>query len=92
MVTEITEAAKAAGTTLKLNTQLVEGALAALQSNNPNEHNRLIVELAAKQQCDVIAFAQFSMAPVLKAAATRTKTPILTTPDSAVAKLKTMLA
>jgi hypothetical protein len=92
MVTEIKEAAKAAGTRIKLDTRLVEGALAALQGNNADEHNRLIVELAAKQQCDIIAFAQFSMAPALKAAAARTSTPILSTPDSAVAKLKTMLA
>jgi len=92
MVTEIHDIAKANGTQIKLNTQLVEGALAALQGNNPAEHNRLIAELAAKQQCDVIAFAQFSMAPALKLAAARVKTPILTTPDSAVAKLKTMLA
>ena len=92
MVSEIKETAKAAGTHIKLDTHLVEGALAALQSNNADEHNRLIVELVARQQCDIIAFAQFSMAPALKLAAARTKTPILTTPDSAVAKLKTMLA
>lgn len=92
MVTEIHDTAKANGTKIQLNTQLVEGALAALQSNKPDEHNRLIAERAAQQQCDVIAFAQFSMAPALKLAAARVKMPILTTPDSAVAKLKTMLA
>lgn len=92
MVTEIHDTAKANGTQIKLNTQLVDGALAALQGNNPAEHNRLIADMAAQQQCDVIAFAQFSMAPALKLAAARVKMPILTTPDSAVAKLKTMLA
>ena len=92
MVTEIKEMARVAGTKIKLDTHLVEGALAALQGNNPEEHNRLIVEFAAKQQCDVIAFAQFSMAPALQAAVARTSTPILTTPDSAVVKLKAMLA
>jgi len=92
MVTEIKEAARSAGTKLKLDTHLVDGALAALQGGNADEHNRLIVEMAAKQQCDVIAFAQFSMAPALQVAVARTKTPILTTPDSAVAKLKTILA
>jgi Asp/Glu/hydantoin racemase len=92
MVTEIRDTAKAAGTQIKLDTHLVEGALAALQGNNADEHNRLIVEYAARQQCDVIAFAQFSMAPALKAAAARTRTPILTTPDSAVTKLKALLA
>jgi Asp/Glu/Hydantoin racemase len=92
MVSEIRDTAKAAGTRLKLDTFLVDGALAALQNNNPGEHNRLIVEMAASQKCDVIAFAQFSMAPAQAAAAARTSTPILTTPGSAVAKLKTMLA
>ncbi len=92
MVAEISDMARAKGTDIKLNTQLVEGALAALQGNQPDEHNRLIADLAGKQQCDVIAFAQFSMAPALKVALARTKTPILTTPDSAVAKLKLMLA
>jgi hypothetical protein len=91
MVTEIKDAAKAAGAKLKLDTHLVEGALAALQGGNAGEHNRLIVEMAAKQQCDTIAFAQFSMAPALKGALARTKIPILTTPDSAVAKLKSLL-
>ena len=92
MVTEINDTAEAAGTKIKLDTHLVDGALGALQSGNAEEHNRLIVEFAARQQCDVIAFAQFSMAPALKAAQARTNTPILTTPDSAVAKLKAMLA
>lgn len=92
MVSEIKETAKAAGTKIKLDTFLVDGALAALQNNNPAEHNRLIADMAARQQCDVIAFAQFSMAPALRLAAERVKTPILTTPDSAVAKLKAMLA
>lgn len=92
MVSEIKELARARGTKLKLDTHLVEGALAALQADNPDEHSRLIVESAANLQCDVIAFAQFSMAPALQAAAARTKTPILSTPDSAVAKLKSMLA
>jgi hypothetical protein len=72
---------------------LVDGALAALQENRPEEHNRLIAELAATQNgCDVIAFAQFSMAQAAALAATRTTKPILTTPDSAIAKLQTLLA
>jgi hypothetical protein len=91
MVTEIKEMARAAGTKLKLDTHLVEGALAALQAGNPAEHNRLIVEMVARQQCDLIAFAQFSMTPALEGALARTKTPILTTPESAVAKMKSLL-
>ena len=47
---------------------------------------------AAQQDGAMIALAQFSMAPAKVVAAGMTKTPILTTPDSAVAKLKMLLA
>ncbi len=93
MVAEIAAYAKAQGTTVTVKPQLVAGALAALQRNDPDEHNRLIAEAAARQpDCDTIALAQFSMAPAKTLAAKRTTTPVLTTPDSAVAKLKALLA
>ena len=92
MISEIQQMAAQAGTTVSLDTYLVEGALAALQNGQPEEHNRLIAEFASKLQCDKIAFAQFSMAPVLALARCKTNVPILTTPDSAVAKLKKILS
>ena len=93
MLAEIAACAKAQGTEVKVEPHLVDGALQALLDLQPDEHNRLIAEAAARQEaCDVIALAQFSMAPAKTLAATRTKTPILTTPDSAVAKLKVLLA
>ena len=93
MLTEIAAAAKAAGTTVEVRPQLVEGALDALMNNRHDEHNRLIAAAAAAQQDGaMIALAQFSMAPAKVVAAGMTKTPILTTPDSAVAKLKMLLA
>jgi hypothetical protein len=93
MLAEIAACAKEKGTQVNVESHLVDGALAALQENRPDEHNRLIAELAARQgACDVIAFAQFSMAQAAPLAATRTKKPILTTPDSAIARLKTLLA
>ena len=92
MLAEIAALAKQQGTNVTVRPQLVEGALAALQDNRPDNHNRLIAETAAKQQgCDAIALAQFSMAPARALAASSTTTPILTTPDSAVAKLKILL-
>ena len=92
MLAEIAALAKQRGTSVTVRPQLVEGALAALQANRPDDHNRLIAEMAAKQQgCDAIALAQFSMAPARSLAASLTPTPILTTPDSAVAKLKILL-
>ena len=93
MLAEIAAYAKEKGTQVTVRPHLVEGALAALLDNRPDEHHRLIAEAAAKQEaCDVIALAQFSMAPAKALAAARTATPILTTPDSAVAKLKALLA
>ena len=93
MLAEIAAYAKKQGTQVTVRAQLVEGALAALQDDRPDDHHELIAAAAAKQQaCDAIALAQFSMAPAKVMAARRTATPILTTPDSAVAKLKSMLA
>ena len=93
MITEIAALAKARGTDVKVTPHCVEGALTALLAGHGDEHNRLIVEAAAKaENCDTLAFAQFSMAPAKPLAAARTAIPILTTPDSAVAKLKALLA
>jgi hypothetical protein len=92
MLAEIAMYAKGAGTQVNVEPKLVDGALQALLDLNPDEHNRLIAEAVARQEaCDVIALAQFSMAPAKLLAATRTSKPILTTPDSAVAKLKALL-
>jgi hypothetical protein len=93
MLAEIAAYAKNAGTNVNVEPKLVDGALQALLDLQPDEHNRLIAEAVAKQKaCDVIALAQFSMAPAKVLAATRTCKPILTTPDSAVAKLKALLS
>ncbi len=93
MLAEIAACAKDKGTSVTVAPHLVDGALDALLKNQPDEHNRLIAEAAAQQSaCDIIALAQFSMAPAKTGAAKRTVTPILTTPDSAVAKLKALLA
>lgn len=93
MLAEISACAKEKGTRVKVEPHLVDGALAALQGNRADEHNRLIAEHAARQiGCDVIAFAQFSMAQAAALAATVTTKPILTTPDSAIKKLQTLLA
>jgi hypothetical protein len=93
MITEIAAFAKERGTDVKVTPHCVEGALDALLAGRADEHNRLIVEAAAQSQmCDTIAFAQFSMAPAKPLAAARTAIPILTTPDSAVEKLKKLLA
>ncbi|MBR0694170.1 aspartate/glutamate racemase family protein [Bradyrhizobium lablabi] len=72
--------------------RLAEGALAALDRGDRAEHDRIVVETSrALRDCDLIALAQYSMAPAADRVAEATGRPVLTTPDSAVAKLKAML-
>ncbi|MBR0932815.1 aspartate/glutamate racemase family protein [Bradyrhizobium jicamae] len=72
--------------------KLAEGALAALDRGDRAGHDRLVVEASKDlRDCDLIALAQYSMAPAAERVAEATGRPVLTTPDSAVAKLKAML-
>lgn len=72
--------------------RLAEGAMAALDAQKFDEHDRLACaaarELAA---CDGIALAQFSLARAAPAIAEVTGKPVLTTPHSAVRKLRKMM-
>ena len=73
--------------------KLAEGALAALDRGDRAEHDRLVVQASKDlRDCDVIALAQYSMAPAADQVAEATGRPVLTTPDSAVAKLKKVLS
>jgi Asp/Glu/hydantoin racemase len=77
---------------IELVPKLAEGALAALDRGDRTSHDRLVVE-ASKDlvDCDLIALAQYSMAPAAEMVAAATGRPVVTTPDSAVLKLKQML-
>jgi Asp/Glu/hydantoin racemase len=78
---------------IQLMPKLAEGAMAALDRGDRAEHDRLVVEASKDlRDCDVIALAQYSMAPAAEKVAQATGRPVLTTPDSAVMKLKRMLA
>jgi Asp/Glu/hydantoin racemase len=89
MSAEIAAHAELKGVSLALDTHLVAGALDALMQHRADEHHRLIAEAAASfPDHDAIAFGQFSMAPAQGLAAARVSIPILTTPDSAIRKLK----
>ncbi|MCP4563264.1 MAG: arylsulfatase [Bosea sp.] len=72
--------------------KLADGALAALDRGDGAEHDRL-AGLAARDLtgCDAIALAQFSLARAAPAVAEATGKRVLTTPDSAVRKLKRLL-
>ncbi len=72
--------------------KLAEGALAALDRGDVAEHDRLAVEAAkGLRDCDVIALAQFSLARAAGAIEQATGKRVLTTPDSAVRKMKRLL-
>jgi len=73
--------------------KLADGALAALDRGDRAEHDRLVAHASRDlRDCDLIALAQYSMAPAASLVAEATRLPVLTTPDSAVTKLKGLLA
>jgi len=77
---------------LAVTTRLADGALAALDRGDGAEHDRLAAAAARDLEgCSAIALAQFSLARAAPAVAAATGKPVLTTPDSAVRKLKRLL-
>jgi hypothetical protein len=77
---------------IELVPKLAEGALAALDRGDRAEHDSLVAEASRDlRDCDLIALAQYSMAPAAELVAAASGRPVLTTPDSAVAKLKQLL-
>jgi Asp/Glu/hydantoin racemase len=73
--------------------KLADGALTALNRGDVSEHDQLIADAArALRDCDVIALSQFSMAGAASLVAQATGRPVLTTPDSAVRRLREMLS
>lgn len=68
-------------------------AMDALRDGDRTRHNRLIAdEVAAFSDVDAIMLGQFSMANALADSAARTKVPVLSSPDAAVRKLRSILA
>ena len=83
-------AAVAPGVTLV--SALAAEALAALNRGDPAAHDRLAAEAARPLEgCDVVALAQFSLAFAAPSVAAATGRTVLTTPDSAVRKLRRLL-
>lgn len=78
--------------TVSLSTVLAEGALAALDGGDVERHDQLVAEAARRlEDCDIIALTQFSLARAASAVMQATGKRVLTTPDSAVLKLKRLL-
>jgi hypothetical protein len=83
---------RAIAPTIEIVPQLAEGALAALNAGDATRHDELAAQAAAGlQHCKVIALAQFSLARAAPAIAAASGLPVLTTPDSAVKRLRSLL-
>lgn len=92
MVPEFEAMAAEADTGVTVEARLVEGALAALQAGRPQEHDRLVAEAAAGfDNVTTIVLGQFSMARAAPSVRERTNAKVLTTPDTAVAALRTLI-
>lgn len=93
MEKEFAEMAAQQGRRLQCDTICVPDAMAALASGDGATHDRLIAEAAPQlAHCDVIMLAQFSMARAHAEVKQVVDTPVLTSPTSAVAKLKAALS
>jgi Asp/Glu/hydantoin racemase len=72
--------------------KVAEGGLAALDAGDTATHDRLAMEAARDlRDCDAVALGQFSLARAQAMVEQATGKPVLTTPDSAVLKLKRLL-
>ena len=93
MEKELVEMAERQGRRVQCDTLWVPDAMAALASGDGSTHDRLIAESAPQlAHCDVIMLAQFSMARAQAAVQQVVGPAVLTSPASAVAKLKAALS
>ena len=89
MTAEFDDMAAHMGVDANLISVCTEGALDALSDGDSVRHDNLIAEAAESlSNCDAIMLAQFSMANVSKAVESRVFCPVLTSPDSAVRRLR----
>lgn len=81
--------AEAHGARIQLDSLLVEEALAALNRGDLETHNKLIADASvAFNEYDAVMLAQFSASQAYRAVTQNLSCPVLTSPHSAVRKLK----
>ena len=86
--------AKERGTEIRVIESVAEGAFAIGNAGDAATHDRLVVEAAERiaDQVDVLCLAQVSMALARPAVQERVKVPVLTSPATAIARLKALLS
>jgi hypothetical protein len=78
---------------VELETACVPQALAALQAGDGHTHDALLAAIAPRfSSCDALMLAQFSTARAREAVAAAVDCPVLTSPDSAVLRMRKLLA
>ena len=93
MVRELEDEAARRTARISIRTATVAEAMQALQGGDAERHDRLIREASAEfRDCDVLVLAQFSMARAAARLPRQTGQRVLTSPQSAVARLKRDLA
>ena len=89
---ELEELARSKNIEITIRTRVIHGALAALHEGQPAEHDRLIAGAAAEMDdCDALILGQFSMASAAGCIPKRSDRKVITSPDSAVMRLKQAL-
>lgn len=92
MTHELETLARERGIVPTIMTRVVDGALAALQGGDAARHDRLIADAAQTfASADAIVLAQFSMARAAASIAADGRARLITTPDSAVVKLRRLV-
>jgi hypothetical protein len=92
MSTDIGEYAEQHGLQYDLESRTIAGAIDALLWGDREEHDELVLAAATQLgACDVLMLAQFSMAPIVHRIPEQPGRRVLTSPGSAVAKLKRVI-
>ena len=82
----------AAGTGAVLRSACADGAMAVLGAGDGPGHDRMVGEMARTlEDVDIILMAQFSTARARNLVEDLTGKPVLTSPDSAVHKMRRLL-
>ncbi|MNZ87601.1 hypothetical protein D3C78_1064630 [compost metagenome] len=92
MTEEFESYARQLGVEIELDTRVCPEAFDELRMGNTDRHDALIVDSArAPTSSELLCFAQFSMTSAAQLASQASGLSVLTTPDSAVLKLRNLL-
>jgi Asp/Glu/hydantoin racemase len=92
MTEEFDEFVRETGSKATLKTIVVDGAMAALRGGDAQTHNELVATRARElKDCDAIMLAHFSTSRAAEKVGAVVSIPVLTAPDAAVDRLKSLV-